>query len=294
MLLRETVAALLAGPGKVFLDATVGYGGHAAALLDAGGPEARLIGMDKDPRAIEGARQSLGQYGDRVMLIHEDFRNAASRLDALGVATVDGVLADLGVSSPQFDEGERGFSFRSDAPLDMRMNPNSPTTAWHLVNQTPTDELADLLWNYGEERFSRRIAAKIDEVRQRKPIERTMELASLVFYAVPPFYRHRRIHPATRTFQALRIAVNQELEALREFLDAVPSRLSEGGRLAVISFHSLEDRIVKERFRALDREEKGRVVTKKPLIAEDDEISRNPRSRSAKLRVFEQGKASKE
>jgi 16S rRNA (cytosine1402-N4)-methyltransferase len=222
------------------------------------------------------------------MLINDDFKNIAGRLKQKGLRDINGVLLDLGVSSPQLDEAGRGFSFRSEGPLDMRMNPLEGPTAKDIVNAATEEELADIIWKYGEERFSRRIARHIVCERARHPIETTLELEAVVFGAVPGGYRHGRIHPATRTFQALRIAVNGEIDSLQEFLaGAFLDCLAQGGRVVIISFHSLEDRLVKNSFKEYASKEWGRIVTKKPLTASDDEIERNPRSRSAKLRVFE-------
>ena len=221
------------------------------------------------------------------MLIHDDFRNLAAELRQRQIHSVDGLLLDLGVSSMQLDHPGRGFSFQTEGPLDMRMDPAQPLTAKEIVNTYPKNRLQEILWNYGEERFARRIADRIVETRSKRRIETTVELESIIYQAVPAFYRHGRIHPATRSFQALRIAVNDEVKALQELLDQVIALLNSRGRLVIISFHSLEDREVKTAFRRFSQEEKGRILTKKPVTASPREVAENPRSRSAKLRAFE-------
>jgi 16S rRNA (cytosine1402-N4)-methyltransferase len=287
VLLSEVLSGLAPAPGKTIVDGTLGYAGHAQAVLKRLGPSGRLIGFDKDPKALEAARDTLKGFGDRAMILHEDFKNIGAKLRELGTGSVDGILLDLGVSSPQLDEAERGFSFRKDGPLDMRMDPQSPLTAETIVNTYPAETLADIFKSYGEERYAHRIATKIADTRKREKIRTTGRLSSLIFSAVPASYRHGWIHPATRAFQALRIAVNKELEALRTFLEEAPALLNGGGRLVIISFHSLEDRIVKTAFRDFAKRELGRILTKKPVVADDAEAKANPRARSAKLRVFE-------
>jgi 16S rRNA (cytosine1402-N4)-methyltransferase len=221
------------------------------------------------------------------MRIHDDFKNMAHRFAGLGIGRAQGILLDLGVSSMQLDRPERGFSFRADGPLDMRMNAAQKLTAREIVNEWPRKEIEKIIFEYGEERFGRRIAERIERERSVRKIETTGQLASIVSAAVPASYRHGRIHPATRTFQALRIAVNGEIDSLREFLETAVDALEEGGRLVIISFHSLEDRMVKNAFREWQKGGKGRVLTKKPVTASETEIGANPRSRSAKLRAFE-------
>ncbi len=271
--------------GGVFLDCTVGLGGHARALLDAGAT--RLIGLDRDPDALARAGEALAAWKDRVELVHADYREIDGVLDARGLASIDGVLADLGVSSLQFDEPGRGFSFQRDEPLDMRMDRTSGPTAADLIAGTEETALADAIYAFGEERRSRRIARAIVDARREGPIATTGRLAAIVRRANPT-RGHWRIDPATRTFQALRIWVNQELEGLGRFLEAAVLRLRAGARLAVISFHSLEDRIVKHTFRALAPAGAAfRVLTKKPVSPSDAEVDRNPRARSAKLRAVE-------
>ena len=262
-----------------YVDATFGAGGHSALILAALGAAGRLIAFDADPSA--GARAIADP---RFTLIRANFRDLSRELDALRVAQVDGVLFDLGVSSMQLDEGERGFSFRAAAPLDMRLDPTQGESAAEFLAARDEHELADLIYEYGEERKSRRIARAIVALRDAgTPVRDTADLANVVARAVRA-PAHQRIHPATRTFQALRIAVNDELGALRDGLDAALARTATGGRIAVISFHSLEDRIVKHTFR---EDPRARAVTRKPIVAGDDELVVNPRARSAKLRVAE-------
>jgi 16S rRNA (cytosine1402-N4)-methyltransferase len=271
--------------GGVFIDCTVGLGGHARALLEAGAT--RLIGLDRDRRALAGAAETLSAWRDRIDLVHSDYRALDEVLDARDLAVVDGALADLGVSSMQFDAPGRGFSFQRDEPLDMRMDQSAGDTAADLVARSSERELADAIFQYGEERFSRRIARAIVEARRETPVATTGRLASIVRRAIPR-RGFARIDPATRTFQALRIWVNRELEGLDRFLEAAVRRLRAGARLVVITFHSLEDRIVKHTLRALESGDGGvRVLTRKPIVPSDEEITRNPRARSAKLRAAE-------
>jgi 16S rRNA (cytosine1402-N4)-methyltransferase len=270
--------------GGLFVDCTVGLGGHAHALLAAGA--SRLIGFDRDADALTIARETLAPFGERVALIHADYRDLERELDAQGVDLVDGALADLGVSSMQLDREGRGFSFQRDEPLDMRMDRSRGDTAADVVAHTSERELADLIFEYGEERFSRRIARSIVEARSAEPIATTGRLAAVVRRAIP-VRGYTRIDPATRTFQALRIWVNRELEGLDRFLGAVLKRLRRSARFVVISFHSLEDRIVKHTFRTIERDGGVRVLTRKPAIANDLEVQGNPRARSAKLRAAE-------
>jgi 16S rRNA (cytosine1402-N4)-methyltransferase len=285
VLVGEAVALLQPGSGGVFVDCTVGLAGHSRALLDAGAT--RLIGLDRDPEALRLSAAALAAFGDRVELVHADYREIDRVLDERGAARVAGILADLGVSSMQLDSAGRGFSFRRDEALDMRMDQSRGATAAELLASVEEKELADVIFQYGEERFSRRIARAIVAERLVAPVATTGRLAQIVRRAVPR-RGYQRIDPATRTFQALRIWVNRELEGLNDFLAAAARRLLAGARLAVISFHSLEDRIVKHTFRALERGELAvRIVTKRPLEATEEEIARNPRARSAKLRAIE-------
>jgi 16S rRNA (cytosine1402-N4)-methyltransferase len=284
-MVAETVEALAPAHGGLFLDCTVGYGGHALALLRAG--VTRLIGLDRDREALARAAETLAPFADRVELVHSDYRDALAVLARRGIDAVDGALADLGVSSMQLDEAGRGFSFRRDEPLDMRMDRSQGPTAADVLRDVGEGELADVIFQFGEERFSRRIARAIIAARRTGPVTTTGRLAEIVRRAIPSRGRYR-IDPATRTFQALRIWVNRELERLDAFLEDMVRLLSVGGRLAVISFHSLEDRIVKQTFRALiSRTSALRLLTKRPVQASDAEIARNPRSRSAKLRAIE-------
>jgi 16S rRNA (cytosine1402-N4)-methyltransferase len=274
--------------GGLFVDCTVGLGGHAKALLQAGAT--RVIGLDRDTDALTAARATLAPWADRVDLVHADYRSLDDVLAGRSVESIDGALADLGVSSLQLDSEGRGFSFQRDEPLDMRMDRTTGETAAEIVARASEQDLADAIYAYGEERFSRRIARSIVDARGEAPIATTGRLAAVVRRAVPR-RGYQRIDPATRTFQALRIWVNRELEGLDRFIETVVRRLKAGARLVVISFHSLEDRIAKHTLRALaQRREAGStvtVLTKKPVIADDAELEVNPRARSAKLRAAE-------
>jgi len=314
---REVVTLLRPERGGLFVDCTVGLGGHTRALLEAGA--SRVLGLDRDADALALAREATAAWGDRVELVHADYRELPQILDRRGIESVDGTLADLGVSSLQLDAADRGFSFRRDEPLDMRMDRSQGRTAAELLHDAEESALADVIFQYGEERFSRRIARAIVSARRDAPVMTTGQLAQIVRRAVPR-KGYQRLDPATRTFQALRIWVNRELEGLDAFLDVAAQRLLTGARLAVISFHSLEDRIVKHLFRALQsacgsserpegseakpspraRGERGwgpasaeksslvlRIVTKRPVVPSDAEVEANPRARSAKLRAIE-------
>ena len=285
----EVLYWLLGDGRKIFLDCTVGYSGHAEKLLEGSGPEGRLVGLDRDRSAIEASRQRLSRFGARAILIHGHFMELKQHLSEHGLSQVDGIVFDLGVSSPQLDEPARGFSFQQDGPLDMRMDQSIGGTAADLINRWPEAQLADAIFQFGEERFSRRIARAIVRARERHPLGTTKELVSVIEGAVPANYRHGRLHCATRTFQAFRISVNQELDCLESALRDAVDVLSPGGRLCVISFHSLEDRIVKHTFRALSGKEDPALVvlTKKPQVSTREESDRNPRSRSAKLRAVQ-------
>jgi 16S rRNA (cytosine1402-N4)-methyltransferase len=282
----EVVAALDPARGGLFVDGTVGLGGHASAVLEAGA--ARLLGIDRDADALALARERLAPWGDRVELVHADYRQFPAVLDARGIGRVDGILADLGVSSLQLDAAGRGFSFQRDEPLDMRMDRSAGPTAADLIAALPEQELADVIFRFGEERYSRRIARAIVEARRQGPIATTGRLAELVRRAVPR-RGYSPIHPATRTFQALRIVVNGELEGLDGFVEDACRRLAPGGRLAVIAFHSLEDRVVKHTLRRLAASGAVsiRILTKKPQRPGEAEVAANPRSRSAHLRAAE-------
>jgi len=285
VLAAEAIQYLQPERGGVFVDCTVGLGGHTSALLAAGAT--RIIGLDRDLDALDRARETLAPWLERVDLVHADFRSLDAVLDRLGVPVVDGALADFGVSSLQFDAPGRGFSFQRDEPLDMRMDRSRPPTAADLLADADEEDLANVIFQYGEERYSRRIARAIVQARAVAPVATTGQLATLVRRAIP-VRGHQRIDPATRTFQALRIWVNRELDGLDGFLESAVQRLAAGGRLAVIAFHSLEDRIVKHTFRALAHAETAiRILTKRPIEAGEDEVARNPRARSAKLRAIE-------
>ena len=275
MLAAEVLTGLAPKAHGYYLDATVGGGGHSRLILETD-ITVRLVALDQDPVALAAARQNLAEFGDRVTFWHGNFADFSPADQCF-----DGVLADLGVSSPQLDRPERGFSFRHAGALDMRMNTTQPLTAAELVNHGSERELADIFYHYGEERLSRRIARQIVG---RRPFQTTTALADAIAASVPGKYRHGRIHPATRVFQALRIAVNRELDVLEQLVEVAPSWLAPAGRIAIISFHSLEDRRVKH---GLRNHEQLKVLTKKPITASDEEIRRNPRARSAKLRLAE-------
>jgi 16S rRNA (cytosine1402-N4)-methyltransferase len=285
VMVAEALRWLEPARGGVFVDCTLGLGGHTQALLEGGA--SRVIAIDRDTEAIAMARERLGAYGDRVDIAHANYRDLGTVLDARGLSAVDGVLADLGVSSMQLDAVERGFSFRGDAPLDMRMDRSQGPTAAERLRDVSEGELADVIYQYGEERHSRRIARALIRAREEGGVSTPGELAAIVRRSVP-HRGYQRIDPATRTFQALRIWVNGELEGLEAFVRDAVMRLRSGARLVVIAFHSLEDRIVKHTLRGLDREAGlVRVLTARPEIAGDEEVAGNPRARSAKLRAAE-------
>jgi 16S rRNA (cytosine1402-N4)-methyltransferase len=283
---REAVELLAPAPGKVIVDATVGMGGHSLAMLPALMPTGQLMAMDCDADAIERARARLAEFAPHVQFLHANFRQLRETLEELGVSGVHGVLADVGISSLHVETPERGFSFLRDGPLDMRMDQRSSVTAASLINRMPEPDLVHVIQTYGEERFARRIARKIVQTRRAQPIRTTTQLARLITEAVPG-RGGGRLHPATRTFQALRIAVNDELGALEALLAALPDVLLPGGRAVLISFHSLEDRLVKRSFQQAAREGVYRLLTKKPLVPSEEEARDNPRARSAKLRAVE-------
>jgi 16S rRNA (cytosine1402-N4)-methyltransferase len=286
VLTADVIGQLQPGRGGVFVDCTVGLGGHSSALLAAGA--GRIIGLDRDVEALDRARTTLAPWLQRVELVHADYRSLDSVLERLGVPLVDGTLADLGLSSMQLDAPGRGFSFQRDEPLDMRMDRSGGETAADLLARSSEIELADAIFQLGEERYSRRIARALVDARRQAPIVTTGRLAAIVRRAIPR-RGLMRIDPATRTFQALRIWVNRELEGLERFLQAAARRLRSGGRLVVITFHSLEDRVVKHTFRALAQKDVAtlKVLTKKPIVPTEEEVQRNPRARSAKLRAAE-------
>ncbi|MBG0787695.1 MAG: 16S rRNA (cytosine(1402)-N(4))-methyltransferase RsmH [Anaerolineaceae bacterium] len=298
VLYQEVLGALAPQTGKSYLDGTVGAGGHAEGILKASAPQGRLLGLDLDPEALAITRQRLFAFQDRVILHQASYRDAAAVLEEIGWGPVDGILLDLGVSSMQLDRPNRGFSFRESGPLDMRFNPSGGTSAADLVNLLDEKSLADLIYEFGEERYSRRIARAIVSAR---PFQTTGELAAVIEKAVPAGY-DPHIHPATRTFQALRIGTNRELETISQALPALTECLAPGGKIAVISFHSLEDRLTKQFFKQESKDcicppsqpictcgHKAtlKVLTRKPISATEEEMRRNPRSRSAKLRVAE-------
>ena len=276
----EVMSFLAVEAGMTVIDGTLGGGGHTRLFLDAVGPTGRVIALDRDPAAIDrGAREFAGKP---VRFAQANFCDIPEVLDVLAIASVDRVLLDVGLSSDQLADDTRGFSFDSDGPLDLRFDPTEGEPAWRMINRLRPETLADIIYEFGEERFSRRIARRIADARGKDPIKTSRDLARVVTAAVPRTKPPQRIHPATRTFQALRIAVNQELKSLRIALERIPTRLAADGRLVVISFHSLEDRLVKEAFR---NRQVWENLTRSPVEASDDELARNPRSRSAKLRA---------
>lgn len=308
VLLQAVIEYLRPHAGGVYVDCTLGGGGHSEAILRSAGEGARLIGLDRDPDAIEAASRRLAPFGERVRIVQANFRELDAVLEGLGETNVDGILLDLGVSSHQLDKEERGFRYQSDAPLDMRMGPDAPRSAAELLAHLEVGEIARILREFGEERFADRIARFIDEERRVRPIVTSGHLVEIVKAAIPARARRKGPHPAKRTFQALRIAVNDELGALSDVLASGVSRLKAGGRLAVISFHSLEDRIVKQHFAAEARgctcppqlavcqcgkEPRIKILTRKPVLPEEAEVTANPRARSAKLRVAERVLAEK-
>lgn len=287
VLLHEAIAGLAIEKDDVVVDATLGGAGHARALTDALGKKGTFIGFDLDHDAILRARQALANITPKTHLIEANFRNLTSELAKIEITHIDKVLFDLGWSSFQLTGG-RGFSLKSDEPLQMTFtkDPKSGLTAGKIVNEWAEESLADIIYGWGEERYSRRIAKAIVERRAQKPFMTARELAEVIYAVVPPRYRHGRIHPATRTFQALRIAVNDELGALQTGLGAAWSILSPRGRIAVITFHSIEDRLVKQTFKQWEERGEGTRITRKPIVASDEETAKNPRSRSAKLRII--------
>ena len=289
VMLSEVLSWLQPHSGGIYVDCTVGYCGHANEILRVSQPHGIVLGIDRDVQAINAGRKELESFGDRAILVKAHFMELKQILVKRGIPRVHGVLFDLGVSSPQFDEPSRGFSFRSEGPLDMRMDQSSGRTAADIVNELDETDLADMIYSLGEERYSRRIARAIVSARRRQTLTNTRQLASVIESAVPGHYRRGRIHCATRTFQALRIAVNNELDHLETSFRDAADALASGGRLCVISFHSLEDRIVKQTFKGLSSESGGEleILTKRPQVPSDDERNRNPRSRSAKLRVMQ-------
>lgn len=301
VLRNECIEGLKIRPDGIYVDGTLGGAGHAAEVLKRLGPDGRLIGIDQDEVAVANGQEKLGRFSN-VTIVRDNFRNFAAIMETLGIQTVDGVLLDLGVSSKQLDDGERGFSYMQDAPLDMRMDRRNPRTAAEIVNQYSQEELRKIIQDFGEERWSARIASFIVQEREKEPIRTTGDLVRIIKEAVPKGARQDGPHPAKRTFQALRIEVNQELSILEGAIRDMAERLSPGGRICILTFHSLEDRIVKQTFRSLEnpctcpkdfpvcvcgKKQVLRVITRKPILPGAEEVKENPRSRSAKLRIAE-------
>lgn len=302
VLLHETVDSLNIRPDGIYVDGTLGGGGHAGEVAKRLGPGGRLIGIDQDADAIRAASEHLAAYQDKVTIVRNNYVNICQVLAELGIEKADGIYLDLGVSSYQLDTAERGFTYREDAPLDMRMDQRNSQTAADIVNTYSESDLYRIIRDYGEDKFAKNIAKHIVRVRQEKPFETTGELIEVIKAAIPMKMRATGGHPAKRTFQALRIELNHELDVLNQSIDRMIDLLNPGGRLSIITFHSLEDRIVKTRFRENEnpcicppgfpvcmcgRVSKGRVVTRKPIIPTEEELERNKRSKSSKLRVFE-------
>ena len=290
VLVAEVLHYLNCQPDRIYVDATVGSGGHARRILEKSAPTGKVIGLDCDAAAIARAKQNLDSFGERFLPIQKNFRDLQEVLHSLSIPAVDGILADLGVSSEQLDDPKRGISFRWEAPLDMRLDLEGPLTAQELIRRLSAEEMEKILRELGEERWAGRIAKAIARQRRVRPLRTTGDLLQVIQGAIPSY--RTRIHPATRTFQALRIAVNEELTSLETFLQECPDLLKPGGRLGVISFHSLEDRIVKEHFRKWGKRGKGetspfRILTPKPVSPSSGETRSNPRARSAKLRAIE-------
>ena len=297
---RECIEGLAIKPNGIYLDGTTGGGGHSLLIAERLGESGRLIAFDKDEEALRAAKNKLKDHLGKVTFVHDDFASACGRLDELGIGALDGVLLDLGVSSYQIDNAERGFSYIKDAPLDMRMDRGQDLDAYKVVNGYPREKLESIFRDYGEERLARRIAAKIEERRAEAPVATTLELAELVAGCYPPGTRYKYGNPAKRVFQAIRIEVNGELDRLSESVTALARRLRRGGRMAVITFHSLEDRIVKNAFRELSlsctcppdfpvcvcgKVKEVELVNAKPITASPEELKANPRAESAKLRI---------
>lgn len=287
VMLKEVLGFLSPQPGQIFLDCTLGTAGHAGEIIKRILPNGRLVGIDRDKETLKTAQEELKGFAANCNLVHADFRSLDVVLDCLKIKQVDGVFFDLGISSLQLDSPERGFSIKNNGPLDMRMDKEAYISAYDLVNSLSEDELADILRNFGQERFYNRIARLLVKERTGHPIATTRELSDIVLRAIPYRLQSRKIHPATRTFQALRIAVNRELEALDIALKKAVNRLKKSGRICVISFHSLEDKLVKENFRNFHKLGILKIVTPKPVGTSFEESSDNPRSRSAGLRVAE-------
>lgn len=302
VLKNEAVEGLHIKENGVYVDCTLGGAGHSALIASRLGKEGKLICIDQDDKAIENARKLLSEWNDRIILVKSNFRNLLQVINDLGYEKVDGVLYDLGVSSPQLDEAERGFSYNHDAPLDMRMDQHGSLSAYDIVNHWDEVEIANVIYRYGEEKFSRRIARKILEQRTEAPIESTLQLVEVIKKGIPAAARRQGPHPAKRTFQAIRIAVNDELQAFEDSLKQALQGLDVQGRISVITFHSLEDRICKQFFKSQNvscicppgfpqcvcgQEPKLKIITRKPILPSEEEVEDNPRARSAKLRIAE-------
>lgn len=302
VLLDETIESLNIKPNGIYVDGTLGGGGHsyeiAKRLTDGG----RLIGIDQDEDAIRAAKERLSEFADRVTIVRDNYCNMPKVLDELGISKVDGILLDIGVSSYQLDEAERGFTYKQDAPLDMRMDQRQEMTAKDIVNGYSEEDLYRIIRDYGEDKFAKNIAKHIVQARQIKPVETTFELDEIIKAVIPMKFRATGGHPAKKTFQAIRIELNRELEVLDESIDAMTDLLNDNGRLCIITFHSLEDRIVKTRFRKNEnpctcppdfpvcvcgKKPKGKVITRKPIVPDEEELEENKRAKSSKLRVFE-------
>ncbi|HLR35266.1 MAG TPA: 16S rRNA (cytosine(1402)-N(4))-methyltransferase RsmH [Tissierellales bacterium] len=301
IMVEEVIEGLIIKEDGIYVDGTLGGGGHSFEIVKRLN-EGRLIGIDQDMNAIKGAKERLKGYKDKITIVHDNYLNIEEILNKLNIEKVDGILLDLGVSSHQLDEGERGFSFHQDAPLDMRMNREEDFTAWNVVNEYDDKKLEKILWDYGEEKWASRIAKFIVEERKIKTIDTTMELVTVIKKAIPKGARNDGQHPARKTFQGIRVEVNKELEIIKEVLPKMARLLKRGGRICIIDFHSLEDRIVKNVFKELnkecicppdfpicicDKKKEINIITKKPIIPRKEELENNPRSRSAKLRIAE-------
>jgi len=302
VLLNETVDGLNIKPDGTYVDGTLGGGGHASLVCSRLSDKGRFIGIDQDKDAIAAATERLREYQEKITIVRSNYEQIDSVLRNLNIEKVDGIYLDLGVSSYQLDTAERGFSYRADAPLDMRMDDRNPVTAADIVNDYTESQLFHMIKNYGEDRFAQNIAKHICKYRENKRIETTFELSDIISGAIPARVRETSGHPAKRTFQAIRIELNRELDVLEESIDKMIDSLSDGGRLCIITFHSLEDRIVKNKFRTAEkpcicppefpictcgRKSKGKVITRKPILPSDQELAENSRSKSAKLRIFE-------
>ena len=287
VMLKEVLEYLKPQEGNVFLDGTIGLGGHSESILEAIGEKGHLIGIDRDQNALSLAEKRLEKYKKQCNFVYGNFRDFDKISKDLGIRNLDGILLDIGVSSLQIDNPDRGFNIRAEGPLDMRMDQNAHLSAYDLVNSLSEKEIAAILWDYGQERFANRIARVLVENRHKKPIDSTRELRHLIMRAMPYKKKRQKTHPATRSFQAFRIAVNRELDALEKALDKCVDMLKPGARIGVISFHSLEDRIVKVKFRDFAKEDKLKLIVKKPLRPSDEEVDQNPRCRSARLRIAE-------